>query len=50
MVVYWRVQHQYLIISKSRMEGVYQISEGNDFFKDKAVVKWEDPDLLSILL
>lgn len=35
-------------ISKSRMEGVYQISAGNDFFKDKAVVKWVDPDLLSI--
>jgi glycerophosphoryl diester phosphodiesterase len=34
--------------SKSRMEGVYQISEGNEFFKDKAVVKWVDPDLLSI--
>jgi len=34
--------------SKSRMEGVYQISAGNDFFKDKAVVKWSDPDLLSI--
>ena len=30
------------------MEGVYQISEGNEFFKDKAVVKWVDPDLLSI--
>ena len=34
--------------SKSRMEGVYQISEGNEFFKDKAVIKWNDPDLLSI--
>ncbi len=34
--------------SKSRMEGVYQISEGSEFFKDKAVVKWVDPDLLSI--
>ena len=34
--------------SKSRMEGVYQISEGNEFFKDKAVVKWVDPNLLSI--
>jgi hypothetical protein len=34
--------------SKSRMEGVYQIAEGNEFFKDKAVVKWSDPDLLSI--
>jgi glycerophosphoryl diester phosphodiesterase len=34
--------------SKSRMEGVYQISEGNEFFKDNAVVKWVDPDLLSI--
>jgi glycerophosphoryl diester phosphodiesterase len=34
--------------SKSRMEGVYQIAEGSDFFKDKAVVKWNDPDLLSI--
>ncbi|MGB5848787.1 MAG: hypothetical protein WBH40_09885, partial [Ignavibacteriaceae bacterium] len=34
--------------SKSRMEGVYQITEGNDFFKDRAVIKWNDPDLLSI--
>ena len=34
--------------SKNRMEGVYQISEGNEFFKDKAVVKWSDSDLLSI--
>jgi glycerophosphoryl diester phosphodiesterase len=34
--------------SKSRMEGVYQIADGNDFFKDKAVVKWNDPNLLSI--
>ena len=34
--------------SKERMEGVYQFIEGNDFFKDKAVVKWSDPDLLSI--
>jgi len=34
--------------SKRRMEGVYQISAGNEFFKDKAVVKWNDPDLLSI--
>jgi glycerophosphoryl diester phosphodiesterase len=30
------------------MEGVYQISQGNEFFKDKAVLKWNDPDLLSI--
>ena len=34
--------------SKNRMEGVYQISEGNEFFKDKAVVKWVDANLLSI--
>ena len=34
--------------SKSRMEGVYQFAEGNNFFKDKAIVKWNDPDLLSI--
>ena len=34
--------------SKSRIEGVYQIAEGNEFFKDKAVIKWNDLDLLSI--
>jgi glycerophosphoryl diester phosphodiesterase len=34
--------------SKNRMEGVYQISEGNGFFNNKAVVKWVDADLLSI--
>ncbi|GMR25703.1 MAG: hypothetical protein BMS9Abin39_1020 [Ignavibacteria bacterium] len=34
--------------SKRRMEGVYQISEGNESFKDKAVIKWNDPNLLSI--
>jgi hypothetical protein len=34
--------------SKSRMEGVYQISEGNEFFNDKTVIKWSDPNLLSI--
>lgn len=34
--------------SRSRMEGVYQFLEGSEFFKDKAVVKWVDPDLLSI--
>lgn len=34
--------------SKNRIEGVYQISAGNEFFKDRAVVKWSDPELLSI--
>ncbi len=34
--------------TKQRMEGVYQISAGNEFFKDKAVVKWNDSNRLSI--
>lgn len=34
--------------SKKRMEGVYNILSGNDFFKDRAVIKWSDPNLLSV--
>ena len=34
--------------SKRRMEGVYNITSGNEFFKDKAVIKWSDPNILSI--
>lgn len=34
--------------AKRRMEGVYQIISGNEFFGDAAVIKWNDPGLLSI--
>ena len=30
------------------MEGVYNITSGNEFFKDKSVIKWSDPNILSI--
>ncbi len=34
--------------SKKRMEGVYTLSAGNEFFGDVVVVKWSDENLLSI--
>jgi glycerophosphoryl diester phosphodiesterase len=34
--------------AKRRMEGVYLIQDGNEVFGDAAVIKWNDPDVLSI--
>jgi glycerophosphoryl diester phosphodiesterase len=34
--------------AKRRMEGVYRLVSGNEFFGDAAVIKWNDPELLSI--
>jgi glycerophosphoryl diester phosphodiesterase len=35
-------------VSKDKMEGIYKVEAGSDLFGEYAVVKWNDPEIMSI--